>query len=176
MLRTGSPPQAAGRQRADTAAKRRRGMRNYVLRRIGLFLVTAWAAITLAFLLFRLMPGDPISIMLAQLSLAQGKNQAEGAQKIVETYRAMFGLDLPIYVQYIYFFRNILNGFNFGPSFVQFPTQAQALIMRALPWTIGLFSTSMLLAWLLGTIVGTGIGWLRRTRFASLAAGLLTLL
>ncbi len=167
---------AASLRVAQTAAARRRGVRDYFLRRIGLFFLTAWAAITLAFLLFRLMPGDPVSIMLAQLSLAQGKNQAEGAQQIVASYRAMFGLDLPIYVQYVYFFRNVLSGFNFGPSFVAFPTPAQTLIFRQLPWTIGLFTTSMLLAWGLGTALGTAIGWLRRTRLASLAAGVLTLL
>lgn len=161
---------------AQAAAARRRGVRNYIARRLGLFVLTAWAAITLAFLLFRLMPGDPISIMLAQLSLAQGKDQAEGAQQIVATYRTMFGLDQPVYIQYALFFRNIVKGFDFGPSFVAFPTKAQTLILRQLPWTVGLFSTSMLLSWLIGTAIGTAIGWMRRTRLASLAAGLLTLL
>ena len=161
---------------ARAAARRGQAIRTYILRRLGLFVLTAWAAITLAFLLFRLMPGDPVSIMLAQLSLAQGKQQAEGAQTIVATYRTMFGLDQPVYIQYILFFRNVLRGFDFGPSFVAFPTKAQTLILRQLPWTVGLFSSSMLLAWLLGTAAGTAIGWLRRSRFAGLAAGVFTLL
>ncbi len=161
---------------ALAVAARRRAVRTYILKRFGLFLLTAWAAITLAFMLFHLMPGDPISIMLAQLSLAQGKQVAEGSQLIVNTYRRMFGLDQPIYVQYVLFFRNVLNGLDFGPSFVAFPTSAQTLILRQLPWTVGLFTTSMILAWALGTAIGTVIGWLRRSRFASVAAGILTLL
>jgi len=163
-----SPSQAA-------ASARRRGARNYVLRRIGLYLLTVWAAITLAFILFRIMPGDPISILLAQLSILEGKQQV-GAQNIVATYRAMFGLDDPIYIQYVAFLRNIVTGFDFGPSFVQFPTRAQELIARHLPWTVLLFSTSMLLAWIIGTAIGTVVGWMRRTRLASLTSAFLTLL
>ncbi len=102
------------------ASARKRGARNYVLRRIGLYLLTVWAAITLAFILFRIMPGDPISILLAQLSILEGKQQV-GAENIVATYRAMFGLDDPIYIQYIAFLRNIVTGFDFGPSFVAVP-------------------------------------------------------
>ena len=166
---------ASAASAAQLASARRRSMRNYVLRRLGLYLLTIWAAVTLAFLLFRIMPGDPISILLSQLSLLEGKRQV-GAENIVMTYRALFGLDQPIHVQYVLFIRNIFSGFDFGPSFVAFPTKAQELIGRQLPWTVILFSTSMMLAWLIGTALGTLVGWMRRTRLASIASGLLTLL
>jgi len=170
-------PAASG---ATTAAARmvsarRRHMRNYVLRRLGLYLFTVWAAVTLAFVLFRIMPGDPIAILLSQLSLLEGKQQA-GAENLVMTYRALFGLDQPIHVQYVLFIRNLFSGFDFGPSFVAFPTRAQELIGRQLPWTVILFSVSMVLAWLAGTALGALIGWMRRNRLASVASGLLTLL
>jgi peptide/nickel transport system permease protein len=158
-----------------TAQSRRRGVWRYYLNRIGLFLLTAWAAITLAFLLFHLMPGDPISIMVTQLSLAAGKSQ-QSAYDIVEAYRAMFGLDQPLFAQYLLFLKNILTGFHFGPSFVAFPTPAEEIIFRHLPWTVGLFTTSMLISWVVGTTLGTVLGWLRRSSLASIAAALVTLL
>jgi peptide/nickel transport system permease protein len=168
-------PAAPAATAAGMASARRRHMRNYVLRRLGLYLVTVWAAVTLAFVLFRLMPGDPIAILLSQLSLLEGKQQA-GAENIVTTYRALFGLDQPIHLQYILFIRNIFSGFDFGPSFVAFPTKAQVLIARHLPWTVILFTISMMLAWFSGTALGALIGWMRRNRLASIAAGILSFL
>ncbi len=57
----------------------------------------------------------------------------------------------------------------------EFPKPAKSVILRSLPWTLGLVSTSVILAWFLGTAWGTFMGWFRRHRLAGLAAALSTL-
>ena len=57
--------------------------------------------------------------------------------------------------------RQLLLEWNFGPSLVAFPTPAQELIWRALPWSIALLGVSIVLAWAIGMLLGTLIGWHR---------------
>jgi len=50
---------------------------------------------------------------------------------------------------------------RYSPSLVRFPTPAQTLILRALPWTIGLLSLSVVIAWIAGVLIGGLLGWRR---------------
>lgn len=148
----------------------RRQVALYVVRRFGVYLFTLWAAITVTFFIFRAIPGDPMTIVFGQLSRAQGNVSAEEAAAIIAVYRAEFGLDKPLITQYLVFFRNVLfRGLDFGPSFVAYPVPTRELIMRNMPWTIGLLTTSVIVAWLIGTTLGAILGWLRSKRAANIA-------
>ncbi len=88
------------------------------------FFLTAWAAITLAFLLFRLMPGDPVSIMLAQAFAGPGqkpgRRSAADRRQLSGHVRAGPAHLCPVRLLP----GNVLSGFNFGPSFVAFDAGA----------------------------------------------------
>ena len=56
------------------------------------------------------------------------------------------------------------------------PAQTRDLVFRRMPWTVGIFTTSVLLAWFVGTALGALIGWLQRHRLSQLAVILSTLL
>jgi len=100
-----------------------------------------------------------------------------GTEQIVAYYRQLFGLDRPFYIQYLLFFRNVfLRGLDFGPSFMAYPDTARELIFHQLPWTLGLFTSAMLISWLLGTVVGVFMGWLRRHKLTTLVTGMMVLL
>ena len=156
----------------------RREVFQYALRRFGVYLFTLWAAITVAFFVFRLVPGDPMTILLGNLTRAEGRQRdAEAEAAIIAYYREIFGMDDPLPLQYVNYLRKaILGGLDLGPSFVEYPAQTKDLVFRRMPWTIGIFTTSVLLAWLVGTGLGALIGWMQRHGLSKLAVVLSTLL
>ncbi len=150
---------------------------SYILRRFGIYLFTLWAALTVAFFVFRLVPGDPMTILLGNLSRAEGQLDPEEAEAIIAYYREFFGLDEPLPVQYINYLRNtIFGGLDLGPSFVAYPNPSRDLVFRRMPWTLGIFTTSVLIAWIAGTGIGALIGWLHQHSLSRLAVVLSTLL
>lgn len=144
----------------------------YYLRRVGLYLITLWGAFTASFVFFRLIPGDPIGAIIAQLE-QQGQYGAQGgSEAIVAYYREAFGLNGTLLEQYIRYLNQVVVYRNFGPSIVSYPTDAQTLILRALPWTLGLLGTSVVLGWSLGVVLGALVGWARTARLAGIATNL----
>jgi peptide/nickel transport system permease protein len=133
--------------------------RGYLIRRLGLYVFTIWLSASLIFIIPRLVPGDPISAMVTRLSAQEGFVQ--GGAKIIEAWKARFGLDAPLPVQYVRYLGNV-GTFNFGYSLSQFPTTVAQMIAQAIPWTIGLLTLATLISFMLGTIIGALLGW-RRT-------------
>jgi len=113
------------------------------------------------------MPGDPISLYFQTLA-CRYKVSISNYQSIVEEYRKAFGLDKDLFTQYICFLKNVILNRDLGPSILAFPTHSQVLILRALPWSIGLLSIAALISWCLGIILGTVLGWLRGGKLDSI--------
>ena len=134
---------------------------NYIIRRLGVFLITIWVASTIIFIMPRLAPGDPIAAMVAQASASMGV--VENADALIEGWREKFGLNDSIPVQYVRFMGNLLT-FDFGPSLAFFPTEVSFLIARALPWSIGLGFISLALTFLIGNFLGAVLAWSRTPR------------
>lgn len=84
----------------------------------------------------------------------------------VQFWRPTLGSLLLWYIGYLKF--SFLN-FDFGLSRLSAGTPALALIMRALPWSITLLGISAALAWVLGLIAGTFVGWKRGTKLDNAA-------
>lgn len=148
----------------------------YVLKRFGVYLITVWGAVTLAFIFFHSMPGDPFSIIFSTLE-RENIGRVTAGPEVAAAYKKMLGLDQPLIVQYFLFLRNVLfRGFDLGPSFINFPQSTREVIFRQLPWTIGYFTSAMLIAWGLGTVAGALLGWLRRHGLSSVAVTIATLL
>lgn len=148
----------------------------YMLRRFGLYLVTLWGAFTASFLFFRLIPGDPIGSIVAQMEQQGQYGGQGGSEAIVTYYRTVFGLDGNLFDQYVHYLHRVVLYGDFGPSIVSYPVPASALILRALPWTLGLLGSATLLAWAVGVCGGTLVGWSRRSRSAGLVTNLALLL
>ena len=131
----------------------------YLLRKAGLFAVTLWAAITLNFLLPRLMPGSPLDAALGKLASA-GVPITNAERSAIEV-----ALGVPHgnwFVQYGDYLRNIVT-FRFGTSY-SFPTQTVArTIGQALPWTVVLVGATTVVAFVIGTLLGVYAGWRRGT-------------
>ncbi|MEM3427785.1 MAG: ABC transporter permease [Thermoproteota archaeon] len=137
----------------------------WMLKRIGWYVLTLWGATTVAFLTFRLVPGNPIRAYVAQL-MFQGQYVMDPneVKNLVNEYKKVFGLEGDLLTQYVSYFREVFLHGNLGVSFIDFPTPAQVVILRALPWTIVLLSETTIFAWLLGNLLGVIIGWKRGTK------------
>lgn len=146
----------------------------YLLKRFGLFLLVIWGAASLNFFLPRLAPGDPIAERMFAMSMQGGYTQA-GVEEMVQDYKAKFGLDKPLYVQYFNYLSDVAQ-FDFGYSLALFPARALDLILDALPWTIGLLFVATLLSFVLGTVLGALMAWPKSPRvFGYLVGPLLAL-
>jgi peptide/nickel transport system permease protein len=124
-----------------------------------MFLLTVWLGTTLIFIIPRLAPGDPITAMVSRMS-AQAGNVAN-SDEIIEAWRARFGLDAPMHIQYLRYLRNLLT-FNLGYSLAFFPAEVEELVGRSLPWTLGLLGLATILSFLMGNAIGALLAW-RRT-------------
>ncbi len=130
---------------------------SYVTRKVILFVVTLWGAITLNFLLPRLMPGSPVDSALAKIA-ATGQPVTNAERHAIQVQ-----LGLPhtnIFVQYGDYLANIAR-LRFGTSY-SYPTQSVAqTIAKALPWTLVLVGVTTIAAFLIGTLLGVFAGWRR---------------
>lgn len=124
----------------------------YLLKRVGLFLLVVWLGVTINFFLPRLAPGDPIQEYLGQLA-QQGMFVGDPSAGFVEEYRAKFGLDKPMWQQYINYWIDV-SQFNFGLSVTDYPVEVTRVIRAALPWTLGLLTTATMIGFVLGTLFG----------------------
>jgi len=129
----------------------------WLLRRIVFYVFAIWVALTLTFLLPRLMPGDPVGGVLQHLS----PSQIQSNPGIVKTYEALLGGGKgTIWHDYVVYLRRISH-FNFGISTSNYPAPVSTVIGRTLPYSIILVGVSFFLAFVLGTTVGMIAAWRR---------------
>jgi len=127
----------------------------YILKKIIIFVLTLWVALTINFILPRMMPGNPAEAMIAR---AQGRLSST-ALKALEV---AFGVNVHqnIFVQYFEYLGRTLTG-NFGISTTYYPSTVAYEIGTHLPWTLGLLGITTVLSFLVGTIIGIRAAWKR---------------
>jgi peptide/nickel transport system permease protein len=123
----------------------------FVLRRLLHALFVLWAVVTLCFLMFRLMPGDPT------LNYIEPTMTEEARQSMLQS----FGLDRPLHEQYVIYLINLLKG-QLGDSFLQGRPVA-GIVIEALPNTVVLTLTALILAYAFGVVAGAWLAWKRGT-------------
>jgi len=129
----------------------------HLLRRVGFYIFTAWAAITVNFFLPRIVPGDPVTALLARY-------QSQMSTNAIHSLRVLFGLDKnqSLMQQYFDYWGQLFHG-NLGLSFKHFPTPVSSVLAQTLPWTLALVGVTTILSFLLGTGLGVVAGWRRGT-------------
>jgi peptide/nickel transport system permease protein len=127
----------------------------YLTRRLGLFLITLWAALTVNFIIPRVMPGNE-----AQAVLGTFRNINPAAKHALEI---QFGVNthqgvLSAYFEYL---GNIFTG-QFGVTAQGVPVMQE--IGSKLPWTLGLVGVTTVIAFAIGTLAGVASAWRRGGR------------
>jgi peptide/nickel transport system permease protein len=127
----------------------------YIGQRFIILAATVFISMTVVFFVPRLVPGEPLTAIFANMAAVGG---SVNATEMVAEYRERFGLDRPLWEQYLSFWRELFRG-NLGYSISNFPAEVTNMLLAALPWTIGLLTVTTLLSWIFGSIVGAVIGW-----------------
>jgi len=127
----------------------------FILRRLGFFMVTLWGAVTLNFLIPRLMPGNAAIAMMSRYK-GHVNPQAMHALQIA------FGINTheSLGHAYLTYLGNIARG-RFGISLTFFPDAVAHQVLQALPWTLALVGTTTILAFVAGTLIGLISAWRR---------------
>ncbi len=128
----------------------------YFVRRIGMFFLVVYVAATFNFLIPRLAPGNPIGAITSRM--AQASAGIENGQAMFEAYRKRFGLDEPIYIQYLKYLWNTVR-LDFGESLSAYPAEVWEIIRPAIGWSIGLIGVSVLITFALGITIGALLAW-----------------
>jgi peptide/nickel transport system permease protein len=124
-------------------------VRRYFGRKLLIYGLTFFVAVTVNWMIPRFMPGDPVSSMVARANVAQ----PAAVEAMTTYYRNLFGLDQPLWQQYVNFWGALFQG-DFGISIWAFPTPVSAVIMNAVPYTLALVVPSVLLSWVVGNRFG----------------------
>jgi len=134
----------------------------YFLRRVLLLFLTLWAAATINFFIPKLAPRNPVREKVLQLAQTGGYIE-EGIEEMVKAYEKKFGLDQPLWKQYLNYVWDMLH-FNLGYSLANYPKTVMELIGESLPWTMGLLSVTVILSFLIGNLLGALIAWPKSPR------------
>ncbi|MCF6474504.1 ABC transporter permease [Nonomuraea sp. MG754425] len=124
-------------------------MRRYFSRKLLIYGLTFFVAVTVNWMIPRFMPGDPVASMVARANV----NKPEAVEAMRAYYTGLFGLDQPLWQQYANFWGALLRG-DFGVSIWLFPTPVSEVITRAVPYTLALIVPSVLLSWVVGNRFG----------------------
>jgi peptide/nickel transport system permease protein len=124
-------------------------VRRYFARKVAVYVLTFFVAVTLNWLIPRFMPGDPVSRMLTRTSVSN----PDAIAPMQEYYNNVFGLDVPLWRQYINYWVELLQG-NMGVSVWLFPAPVSEVIWGAVPYTLALLIPAILLSWYAGNKVG----------------------
>jgi len=126
-----------------------------LLRRLGFYLIAAYAAITLNFFLPRMLPGNALQALLAQM-----RSSLITPQELA-SLSAAYGLDSKqsLFAQYMTYLGHTLSG-NLGVSTSK-TSPVTTILGNDLPWTLGLIGGATVVAFLLGTLTGIVAGWSR---------------
>ncbi|HEX2348931.1 MAG TPA: ABC transporter permease, partial [Ktedonobacterales bacterium] len=143
-----------------------------LIRRIGVYLLAIWAAVTINFFLPRLAPGDPAKALFFRLSQHGYVNPA-----LLHALQSEFGLDTsdPLWLQYLKYLNNLLHG-NLGISTSAYPASVAQVIGQDIPWTLTLLSLSVLISFAAGTLIGVFMAWRRGSSLDTTLSAVMTFL
>lgn len=132
-------------------------LKEYILPRLVQWLLVIVVGVTVTFLIPRISPVNPIDQAIGRLTAFQTLSP-EATLALRASLEDLYGLDGSLWDQYVAFWGRVLRG-DLGPSFTAFPMTVNQIMSTALPWTIGLLGTCVIIAWLLGLLLGTLAGY-----------------
>lgn len=128
-----------------------RELSKYFLKRILRGIITFFIAASVTFLILRLMPSDPATIMM----------DPRMTQVDIDRLLQEFGLDKPLFVQYFYYLKQLVKG-QMGTSFIYRRPVTEILLSR-LPWTLVLMILTQIITMVIGIPMGVVAGYKKGT-------------
>ncbi len=131
-----------------------------LLRRLGVYLLAAWVAITVSFLLPRVVPGNPVAGAVARA--AQSGNCNSLCVMAIEEQLG-YNVHASLWDQYVTYIGNLAHG-DLGHSWSE-NAPVSSLIVSYLPWTLGLLVVATIMSFVAGTTLGILMAWRRGSWF-----------
>lgn len=128
------------------------GIKRYLTRKIVIYILTFFFAVTIDWAIPRFMPGDPVAVLLSRFATLPNV-----AEHLHSYFIQAFGLDKPLWEQYISFWNALLHG-DLGISIYYYPKPVAEIIKSALPYDIALLVPSIVLSWIVGNWLGALAG------------------
>lgn len=135
----------------------------YVIRRVIFLFMVIWTAATINFLLPRMTGRDPIKEQLMQQIASQGR-KPEDATQMINMYTRLFGLDKPLWQQYVTYIANVAR-FDFGYSINSYPRTVMEIIIARGRLTLPFVTVSIFIAFTTGILLGALLGWNKSPRW-----------
>lgn len=119
--------------------------------------------VSATFLVTHLSPISPVESALGRMT-ARSNFAPEAIVAMREALTELYGVNEPILSQYINFWLRLFRG-DLGPSIIAFPTPAMTLVLRAMPWTVGLLVMATLITFVVGNLLGGLAGYNQKNKF-----------
>jgi peptide/nickel transport system permease protein len=125
---------------------------SYLIKRLAMAIFTIYIVVTLSFFMIRLMPGNAVEYLEAQMTQEGGMSP----QEILAKVQAIYGImpTGPLWKQYFEYLANALHG-NLGNSITDPGVSVLSIIAGALPWTVFVISIALIISFGIGLILGT---------------------
>lgn len=130
----------------------------FYVKKVVFYVVAFWAALTLNFAIPRMMPGDPVSIIVMKMAAA-GQPVTPETRRAISVQLGGVG-EGSWWTQYWQYLRNLAHG-DLGVSIANYPVKVSDILSQALPWTITLIGVATVIAFVLGIGLGIFAGWKR---------------
>ncbi|MCL5802258.1 MAG: ABC transporter permease [Candidatus Thermoplasmatota archaeon] len=133
---------------------------NYIAKKTIGFIVVFFSALTINFILPRLIPGNPAQLVYDTI-LKNGTSNINPS--FLHQLDVEYGIShAPLYIQYFQYVVNLFHG-NLGISLSFYPDPVSTILAGALPWTLFLVATSTVISFFIGNILGRYVGINRNT-------------
>lgn len=139
-----------------------RGYLLFVAKRALQLLAVVIVGITAMFFISHLSPINPVEAVLGRMT-ARSNSSPEAIAAMRAALTDMYGLDRPLWDQFVSFWQRLVVG-DFGPSLLAWPTPTMEIVLRALPWTVGLLSVATIFNWIVGNFFGGLAGYYQNSR------------
>jgi peptide/nickel transport system permease protein len=132
-----------------------KGFTGFAIRKISAAVLTVFAIVCANFVIFRLVPGDPVRLLFGD---------PRAGPKRIEEMRRLFGLDGTLWEQFVAYLERLFLHGDLGFSFVH-RIPVTDVILDRVPQTLMLVVTALAIAVVVGTMLGAIAGWKTGTRF-----------
>jgi peptide/nickel transport system permease protein len=133
--------------------KMRKFILGYLFPRIIQFFTIIFVGITITFIIPRLSPTDPVEAQIAMVMARGNVLDAQSVEAMREALTEMYGLSGTPLQQYFAFWGRLLRG-DLGPSLANFPTPVSKMIGQAMPYTVSILLTAIIISWIFGNLFG----------------------
>jgi peptide/nickel transport system permease protein len=133
--------------------KMRKFILRYLIPRILQYLTIIFVGITVTFIIPRLSPTDPVEAQIAMMTARGNTLDALSVTAMRDALTEMYGLSGTPLQQYFAFWGRLLRG-DLGPSLGNFPTPVSQMIGQAMPYTLSLLVTAVIISWIFGNLFG----------------------